>query len=310
MGFSEALIGGLRLLNRNWQLVLIQLVLVVVNCISLVFIVILPLFVIVLALGLNPSMLQQIHSPQDLFSLAPGIILSSAALFLIYITFVTFLALYVFCSSAGVLSKSAIDIESRFSLREFFSEGKRLFFPFLSYSALIGLIAIFVVFIFALLLFLLPVTSLALKGMGNLTSSIVSSLLALVLFFLFMIILLGIMSVMLYGMARIIFRGRGAFATLKDVVNYLLRNPQAFAVFVIASLIYLIVNLLVFLIGTPLHITPGTGSLLSIPFQILYYAFQSYSGLWILSVILLYYYKTEIEQPEVLDTEGTVINEE
>ena len=311
MGISEALRGGLRVINRNWQLVPLHLVVSVINCIFFLLIMILPLFLVAFSLGLRLSSFRNIHSPADIIALAPGIVLFAIVLFLVYILVVTTIGLFVFSGSAGVLSRTVMDEDRRFALGQFFSEAKRLFIPVLSYTALVGLIAILMVGIFAIFLFALPVASVVLRGISHVTSSLVTALLSLLIFSVFIITILFLLALMLFGVARIAFRGGGSVATLREVTGYLFKRPLSFAVYVIAVLLYLIVNILAVLLGMPFQsVRGGMGVVLSLPLQLLYYVFQSYTGLWILSVVLLYYYRTEIEHPEVVDREGTLINEE
>ncbi len=311
MGISEALRGGLRVINRNWQLVPLHLVVSVINCIFFLLIMILPLFLVAFSLGLRLSSFRNIHSPADIIALAPGIVLFAIVLFLVYILVVTTIGLFVFSGSAGVLSRTVMDEDRRFALGQFFSEAKRLFIPVLSYTALVGLVAILMVGIFAIFLFALPVASAVLGGISRITSSLVTALLSLFIFSVFIMVILFLLALMLFGVARIAFRGGGSVATLREVTGYLFKRPLSFAVYVIAVLLYLIVNILAVLLGMPFQsVRGGMGVILSLPLQLLYYAFQSYTGLWILSVVLLYYYRTEIEHPEGVDREGTLVNEE
>ncbi len=299
MSFGEALKLGLAIVNRNWQLLLVNLVAGVINCLGFAVVVVLPLIVWAIASGMNPSILAQLRSPADMIGSFPGLILLCVFLIIVYISIVSALGLFVFAGSAGVLSRTVVDREKRFDLNEFFKNGRKLFFPLLAYISLVGLIAIVAVVAFVIFLFSVPALSLLVKGLPGPVSIAMTILIWAVAIFTFLICFFGIISIIQYGVARIIFKGKGAVVTLKDTVSYLMRQPTAFAMYVIATLIYAVVGLLVVLIGIPMQMTSGVGSImLEIPYQMLAFAVQSYGGLWTLAVVLVYYYGTEISVAE------------
>jgi len=301
MTFIEALKDGFRLVNKNWQLVLVQLCMVIISSIGFFIIIGIPLAVAFIIFGLDLTELTDIKDifrilkePSDIISRYLGLFFIVIASFLLYIIMVALLGIYVFGGSIGIIGSSLRNRSLKFNLNAFFSEAKRLFLRLLAFTSVIGII-------FIVAAFLLGIVG---GGIAALFSFVQVQDSTLVLFFvtffsliliiIALILILGILSIMLYGVAPLFFKGMGPFKSLNETIKYLFRHPDAFWLYTILFVGYLIASFLLILLRYSFTFIPVIGSILSFPYQLISYAFQTYLGLVIIATILSYYYSTEV----------------
>jgi hypothetical protein len=302
MTFIEAVKDGFRLVNRTWQLVLIQLGMVFVSSIGFFIIVGIPLAIAFIIFGIDLTGLTDIRDvfrilkgPSDIISKYLGLFLIVISSFLVYITIVALLGIYVFGGSIGVIGKLLKDRSVRFSLRVFFDQARKLFLRLLAFTSVIGLITIIAAFFLGILG----------GGIATLVSFAQSQDSTLALFFgtFFSLILIifalglifGILSITLYGIASLFFKDTGSLKSIKEAVNYLIRHPNAFWLNIVLFVGYLIASFLLILLSYPFTLIPIIGTILSFPYQLISYAFETYLGLMILASVFTYYYSTEIQ---------------
>lgn len=303
MSYSETIKNGFRIINSRWQLIVVQSAMMLLNCVGFFIIVGIPLGIAFIIFGLDltglagmKDIMAIIKNPAELVSKYFGLILIIIACFLFYITLVTTAGLYVFSGSIGIIGGAIADPSSKFSSKNFFSEARRLFFPLMWYSLLIGLIFLAITF------------SLSLIGGG--IAAVVSvarsqdSTLALFLgiFFSLVLALIGLsailctLAVTVYGIAVLYFRGEGSFASFRIAFHFLWNRQQAFWLYVVLLAGYVLLSFFIMLIVYPFNLIPIIGTIISFPFQILSYIAQTYLGLIILAIIFNFYYESEIRQ--------------
>ncbi len=158
MTYIEAVKDGFRLVHRNWQLVLVQLGMVIVSSIGFFVIVGIPLAIAFIIFGVDltgltdvKDIFRTIKEPSDVISRYLGLILIVIASLLLYIIMVVMLGIYVFGGSIGVIGKSLMERYLKFSMHTFFVEAKRLFIRLLGFTCIIGIIVIAVAFILGVL---------------------------------------------------------------------------------------------------------------------------------------------------------------
>jgi hypothetical protein len=300
MKYIEAINDGFRLINKNWQLVLIQVGMVFMSSIGFFIIVGIPLAIAFIIFGIDLTALtdakdifRMLTGPSDLITKYLGLILIILASFILYILLIAFLGIYLFGGAIGVIGRSLQDKALKFSMRIFLDEAKRLFLRLLGFTSVIGLI------------FLVATFSLGLLGGG--IAAIVSfaqskdSTLALFFGTFFVIILvlialtliLGILSITLYGFAALFFKRTGAFKSLKEAANFLLKYPNGFWLYTVLFTGYLLASFILILIGYPFTLIPIIGTIISFPYQLISYAFETYLGLVIIAILFSYYYSKE-----------------
>jgi hypothetical protein len=293
MTYVNAFKEGFHLINRNWQLVGIQVLVMVVNCIGFFVVVALPIGIIAVAIGMDLEGLSNIEDlARNLVSyLADYMVLIMIGIFflLIYLLLISVLSIYIYGASSGVIAYSIHNPTEKFSLKRFFSEGKRLFWPMFRYIAAI-LLVINAILIFITVIFLLmAVVADFLRGAESNIAVFISIFLILLAISIMLLAVTFGLAVTFYGTAILVFHGKGAFASLKEAIIYIYRKQSAYWFYCILLGGSIVAALILMLMGLPFSEIPVIGVLLAIPYQFFTYVVQSYLGLLLMSVIFAYY---------------------
>lgn len=295
MSYAENIKEGFRLVNRNWPLVVIQFVMAVIGCVGFFVIVGIPLLAAVMALGLNVSELTKLsdflvkaESPLELLKeyLAVGLVVVVAVL--VYLGFAVSLWLYVFGASAGVLGRALSLPGHRFALREFYSDGRRLFFPLLWYTSLVGLIFLGGFVLLGVLGGILP----ALKFHETTFGLFLSVFFALLAVVAGILLTAASVALALFGTGLMVFRGGGASQTLRGTLRFLRERPSALGLFAVAAAGYVLVYFVFVLMALPFNLIPVVGPVLLLPYQLFLYALQGYLNLVLMAVVVSYIHST------------------
>lgn len=314
--YSEALKSGVRLVNRNLQLVAIQAGLMLVNCVSFFVIVGIPLGIAVVLFGLDLAglgevkhILDTVQNPAALLSKYFGLVLIVLISFLVYIIVVTTLWLFVFGGAAGVIGRSIIEPTRKFTMGGFLREARQLFARLLWYSLLIGLIFIVAAILLGFLSGGMAAVVSVAKGQDSTLALFLGIFFSLLMTLLGLSLVLGILATTVYGIAVLYFRGEGAARSIRIAAGYLWEHTKAFWLYVLLLCGYVMASLFLMLVVYPFNLIPFVGPLVSFPFQILSSVIQGYLGLVITGVVFSYYYssscQTEKTRPE--DDTGPVI---
>lgn len=307
MTFTETIKSSFNIINKNWQLVAIQFGMMVINLLGFFVMIGIPLGIAFVIFGLDLTGLAETRdiaglfkNPDALFSKYLALILIVLTSFLFYMVIATTLYLYVMGGSVGVIGRSILEPSFRFSMKEFFTEAKKIFFPLMWFSFILGLIFMVVAFFLVLL--------------GGGITEIVSfaksqdSTLALFIGIFFTMILTLIGSIMIfitlaitaYGMAALFFKREKAIKAFNSSVSFLWNNQPSFWLFVLLLAGYISASFLMILITSPFKFIPIIGTVISFPVQIFSYIAQSYIGLIIFAAVFIFYYNVAIKNPEVL----------
>jgi len=313
MTYGDAIKNGFKLINKNWQLVLIQFGMMVVNCIGFFVFVGIPLAVAFVIFGLDLTELTELKNlmgtvsdPAEIITKYFGLIVVLLVSFVFYLLVATAVGLYVFGGSAGTIGRAIRDSSDKFNMNTFFSEGKRLFWPLIGFTAIIGIIFLGVAFVIGVFAGGIGVVISIAKGYETTLAVVLGIFLSLLLFCIGLALIIFSIALTLYGTAAIVIKGTKPWQATKDTVKYLYRNPAALWLYCIAFGGYFLATFLLILLGTPFNLIPIIGAIIAIPYQIFSYAFQSYLGLVIVAVIFIYYCHTEAEvKPSGIPVEGT-----
>jgi hypothetical protein len=297
----EAIKDGFRLINRNWQLVLIQLSMVFISSIGFFIIVGIPLAIAFIFFSIDLTQFANIRDifnilkePSDILSKYLGLFLIVLSSFLFYVILVALLGIYIFGGSVGVIGRSIRENSSKFNVRVFFDEAKRLFVRLLGFTSVIGVILIIAAFALGILGGgIAAVVSFA-QTQDSTLALFFGTFFSLLLIIVAAVIILGILSITLYGIASLFFKGTGSIMSVKEATRYLIGHPNAFWLYTVLFAGYLIASFLLILLSYPFTLIPIIGTVLSFPYQLISYAFETYLGLMIIAAILSYYYSTEI----------------
>lgn len=311
MTYSDAIKNGFRLVNKNWQLVLIQFGMMLVNCIGFFVFVGIPLAVAFVIFGLDltemtelKNLLGTMKDASEIITKYLGLIIVLLVSFVVYLLVAVSVGIYVFGGSAGTIGRAVRDSANRFNMNTFFSEGKRLFWPLVGFTAIIGVIFIGIAFILGVFGGGIGVIISIAKGYETTLSVVLGIFLSLLLFCIGLALIISSIALTLYGTAAIVLKGTGPWQATKDTIKYLYRNPAALWLYCLVFGGYVLATFLLVLLGMPFSLIPIIGAIIAIPYQIFSYALQSYLGLVIVAVIFIYYFSTEVKPSETPD-EGT-----
>lgn len=311
-----AIKAGIHTVNRNWQLIFVQLVTLVVSGLSFFVIVGLPIAIAFIMFGLD---LTEILRLKDLVSVFRGsaelldkyfamalIILFSL---IMYLTFIFVVWVYGVGGTIGILAKSITNEISKISLKTFFSEGKRLFIPLTAFSAIIGIAFLIIAFFLGILVGGASTVIDHAKSYEATFGLFISFFLSLVLMSIGIVLILLTLSLTTYGVAHLAFDPGGSVAAIKETITYLDSKPAAIGFYTVLLLGYMGIGFVVVLIGAPLTFVPVIGPLLSLPYQLLTYMLQGYLSLIMLASIF-HYYKGGSPAAPPLSTEGSGISQQ
>lgn len=302
MSYITTLKEGLKIVNRNWQLVLIQMVTMLFSFASFFLIVGIPIGIAFIIFGLDFTEILRLRNLESLFigsaELLNKYFAMALVLFLsiiIYMLSVSIVWIFTIAGVAGVLKNNIIDGTQKFYFRSFFREGTANFFPVMGFSILIGLVFLVIAFVLGL-------------G-GGLASKIVDSAksqeetLALFISIFFILLLLSVglalifftLSLTFYGVANVVFIKEGAVKSFADTVRFLLRRPTSIGFYIFVMALYMLAGLIIIIISSPFTLIPIIGTILAFPFQIINYFVQSYMSLIMIASMFLFYYRLQIE---------------
>lgn len=301
MTFIEAIKDGFRLVNRNWQLVLIQLSMVFVSSVGFFIIVGIPLAIAFIIFGIDLTQLANVRDifrvlrePSDILSRYLGLFLIVLSSFLLYIIMVSLLGIYVFGGAIGVIGNSIRERASRFNAHTFFGEARRNFLHLLGFTSVIGIIFILAAFFLGILGGgIAALVSLA-QSQDSTLALFFGTFFSLILIIIAVVLILGILSITLYGIAALSLKGTGPWSSIKTAVQYMLRHPDAFWLYTVLFVGYLLASFLLIVLSYPFTLIPIIGTILSFPYQLISYAFETYLGLLIIAAIITYYASTEV----------------
>ena len=299
MRYTEAIQGGSRIINKNWQLVLIQVGAMFVSFVGFFIMVGIPLAIAFIIFGLDLTGLSRFEDvfrtfrePTEILSKYFALVILVLTSLLLYVTAVLAVGIFLFGGSIGVISRSIADSAEKFQTRVFLSEGKRLFFPLIGFTSLVGLIFILVAFVLGLFGGLISAVVSVAREQEATLALFLGVFFSLILSVIVLTVILVTLSVTAYGSAVMAVRGEGPVHSLKESVRYLSAHSHAFYLYCLVFLGYLVVSFLVVSVSYSLGMIPLIGSLLAFVYHFGAYVIQSYLGLVMIAALFYYYYFT------------------
>jgi hypothetical protein len=311
MTYSQAIKSGFRLINSRWQLIAVQAAMILLNCIGFFILVGIPLGIAFVIFGLDLTGLSELkdvfavlHHPAELFSKYFGLIVIVVTSFLLYVVMATTFGLYIFSGSVGFIGRCVVDPSQKFTMRAFFAEAKRLFFPLMWFTLFVGLVFIAIAFVLGLFGGGIAATVSAAKSQDSTLALFLGIFFSLVLTLVGLSLILGTLASTVYGIAALCFGKKGAIASFRTAARFLWKQQSGFWLYVVLFLGYILVSFVVMLVVYPFNLIPIIGTIISFPFQILSYVVQAYLGLVIFAVIFNYYYEAEIKETMTANAEA------
>jgi hypothetical protein len=296
MTYVEAIKSGFNLINERWQLVAIQAGMMIANCIGFFVIVGIPLGIAFVLFGLDLTGLAEsrniidvLRNPLELLSKYMGFVIIIVLSFLVYLLIATIIGIYVFGGSIGIIGRGIQEPSLKFGIRSFFREAKRLFFPLMWFSLVMGLIFIVIAFILGLFGGGIAALVQVLKSQDSTLGLFIGIFLALLLALFAIGMILIALAVAVYGIAALFFKGTGAFRSVRESALFLWDNQNAFWLYMLLFMAYILASFVFMLISYPFNLIPIIGTIISFPLQLVLYIVQSYLGLVIIATIFIYY---------------------
>ena len=301
MRYIEVIKEGFRVMHRIWQLLLVQLGMVILSGIGFFVFVGIPLAITFVIFSIDLTGIAQIEDifrlfkgSSDILSRYFGLVLIVVGGLLMYIILAATFSIYVFAGSVGVIGKALQDKTLKFSMPLFLSEAKRLFLPMLGFTSIVGAIFVAVAFVLGIMGGGVMALVTFVKSQDSTLALFLSFFFSLLLIIIALIVLLGILSITMYGIAALVMKGLGPMKSLREAAHYVVRHPNAFWLYALLFGGYIFVSFLLVLLGYPFNLIPMIGTILSFPYQIISSGFQTYIGLSIIAALFAYYYSTEV----------------
>jgi hypothetical protein len=296
MMIAESIREGITISHRNWQVMLIRLVAAIIHIFVLLVFVGIPVFIAVASFGIDLALTKEVlpellYNPSEILSKYLGLSILLLLSLTVYLTVASVISLYTFGGIIGVLRNAALNSQYRISLASFFTEARSLFFPLLWLLSVVLLVFNALIIVFGVLI---GIFIFATQSFGNTESSFsvfLSIFSGLILFLLFLIGFLGGLIYSVYAIMALVVEGRGVFDSLKRAWSFIVNKPSSILFYIILVLGMLGINIIIMLIGGTLGMIPAAGLFLSIPYQFVYYAVQTYLGIVLWSSLLVYYIK-------------------
>lgn len=291
----ECIKEGFHITHKNWQVILLRLAVMFLNFIGFLLFMILPVVIAFVYFGMDifntDSLLNILKNPMELFSKYVGLAIFILLAFIFYLCFASVLIMFVLGGTLGVLRNSAFDSQCKFSFASFWEEGKKLFFPLISFSviAFLGFIVISVILsiLGAVSFFLIY----AYGGKGASLTIFLTYFLILMLIFSGITVILGAFTLVTYGMTALVVDRVGSMDAFRRGITFIKNKPNALLFYATLVISFILVNLILLSLSFPFRIIPVVGPLINIPYQLISYAIQSYLTVVMWGSLLIFYIK-------------------
>ncbi|MBF0567347.1 MAG: hypothetical protein HQK95_00625 [Nitrospirae bacterium] len=297
MTYKETFYKGFDAANKNILLVPVKMAATYALFIGFVIVLIIPIVVAALAFGTG-----MLASLKDLNINNIGELLSSkylvlavviAAIVLVYITAASFVALYVYGGSCGMIAGGIRDEGFKFQMSGFFSEGKRFFGPVLGFTTIVGAVVIVILLLLVASVFPLKSIIHVLEGMNESLSMFMATLSVLVAAVTFLFLFAGTFAITFYGTAALVFKGAAATQAANEAVRFIFKRPSAFGFYMLCVVIYFSANVMIAGSVFGVALIPVIGTVMVFPYHLLVQAVQYYMGILFVAVLFSYYFGVE-----------------
>lgn len=299
MTFGEDIKEGFRVINRNLPLIIIQIGVMIISFLVFIIIVGIPVAYTILYIGIDPVRLKEILSnlvdPLGFFQKYTGPVIFIGTAFMLYITVVTCLAIFVFGGNLAIIKNSIRDQSERFSFKKFLKEGKRYFLPLCWLTLILGLLFLLFIFIIGALVGIVIAFMAPYKDeIGKFLIALAAISGIIILFLAFVGFLLLTLSI--YAVIGLIVEELRAWRALKRALTFLRNNfLEATGFYFILIVGYIAAVFLMMLASFPFSMIPVIGPIISLPFQFVTSIIQVYLGLVMMASLMVFYTRRSVK---------------
>ncbi|GAB4541733.1 MAG: hypothetical protein Fur0020_11190 [Thermodesulfovibrionia bacterium] len=257
----EPIKDGFRFTHKNWQLILIHVVVAFINIITFFLFVGVPLFIVITYLGFDITHLDDIipsfiDNPLKFITRYMGLVFFIITALILYLTIVSILYIYILGGTLGILKDSIMNVTTVFHLNSFFKEAKRYFLnlfwlAFFLILAIMSLLVIIVIFG--------GITIMVLQGLDIRYPSIQMFFNYFITLFIvvFSLIILYIAIVFsLFSFVISVTEDKRVMESIRHTYAFLRDNPLAFLYYFILIIGISLINLVALLLGVIPVIAP------------------------------------------------------
>lgn len=283
---------GFNLANKNYQLVFLRIIVIIINFLSLLVFIGIPIIASVAYLGFDLShavdlLPDLMENPFNFLSTYLGLVFLIGISFIFYLLLASTIILYTLGGTLGVLRNSAINIQYRFSLSSFFKEANKLFSRLFR---LLSILLLIFIILFAAVILSAGIVAGFIQGFSwaetplevFFSSFVMSSIIILSTIF-----FLTWFMFMVYCILSSVLEEKGSLDSIKNTFNFLKKNSRAFLFFIISFVGAIIINLVFFIIMIPLGMLP----FVNIVLYLVSVVFQNYLSVVVWSSLTVYYIK-------------------
>ncbi|MBI4826604.1 MAG: hypothetical protein HY807_09335 [Nitrospirae bacterium] len=294
--FTESINEGFRLARRNPQLIYIRIALVFINVAIFLIMVGIPAFIAASRIGMDMAHAGSLFhtflkDPVEILSRYLGFLLIIFISFIICLTFISLLHIYVLSGTLGVLKNSAIVKGYRFSFSSFFKEAGEHIFPLIWMICLTTTIFFIIFAIFFILSFIGMDIRDSISGHGFFIKDFMAS------FFVLFVIVFGLISsvasmiFIVYSMVVAVVETGGVMSAAKKTFAFLINKPSAFFFFIILIAGFIGANVILLLFAAPMSMLFHMKLLTTISAAVLNTIIQSYLVVVMWSSLTAFYIK-------------------
>lgn len=243
MDYIKIIKRGLQNLNRNYQLLFIQMATLILAFILFLLMVGIPMVIVFTNMGLElpkkglSGLIEIIIQNLSFYKTFVLILIMSI---LTYLLVSSLLFVYMMAGTCGILMNSIKNGEA-FSWKHFTEQGKGLFGSFLRIFIVGTLLFLFISFFAGLIS---GITKVLLPEKRDFLGNFYTNLLNLLLLVFTLLLIILFMATLTYGAGILIIKRQGALNSLKDSLNFILKKPEALFFFFIITLTGIILTVL------------------------------------------------------------------
>lgn len=292
----ECIKEGIKLTNRNLQLILVRIAVAVINIAALLIFIGVPIVVAITYVGFDFAhagdlLPEFLGDPFEVVSKYIGLTILFVVSLIVYIMFSSTLFLYALGGTLGTLKNSVVNSRYRFSLALFFREANRNFSRLLWLLSLVSFVIIAALILLTIMGGIVFAVNHSVSGAESMLETFLNSFMIVFITIIAVIIFLVAIVFAIYSIVISIIEGKGAVDTVKKTFEFLGQNPHAILFYLVLLSVIITVSLIFYGFQIPVRLVPLMLPFFDIFFYIINAFFHGYLVLIMWSSLTVYYVK-------------------
>ncbi len=292
----ECIREGIKLTNRNLQLILVRIAVAVINLTALFIFLGVPLVVAITYLGFDFAnagdlLPDFIDNPFEITSKYIGLAALFIVSLIVYLMFSSSLFLYALGGTLGTLKNSVVNSRYRFSLALFLREANRNFSRLLWLLSLVSFVIITALILLTIMGGIVVAVIHSGFGAESIFETFINSFMAIFISIIAIIIFLVAIVFAIYSIVISIIEGKGAVDSAKKTFEFLGQKPHAILFYLVLLAGMIFMSLIFYGFQIPVRLVPLMSPFLDVFFYVINAFFHSYLALIMWSSLTVYYVK-------------------